>query len=88
MVLSSIEEMDRAESLKRQLLQAIRGKIKQEGWSQSQAGRLSGLPRTHMNNILRGTADAIGFNRLLRIAEGIGLRVELKIHDEGKGKAE
>jgi hypothetical protein len=41
-----------------------------------------------MNNILRGTADAIGFNRLLRIAEGIGLRVELKIHDEGKRKAE
>ena len=76
-------KMERANQIREKLRKAIIAKIKREGWSQSEAGRLCGTSRVHMNHLVNGMGSA-ALNKLIQVAEDLGLRVELLIEDKGK----
>lgn len=79
------EGMDKPELLRQKLLKAIVAKIKREKWSQSEAGRLCDTSRVHMNHLVKGTGSA-ALNKLIQVAEDIGLRVEFIIEDRRQEK--
>jgi predicted XRE-type DNA-binding protein len=79
------ETMLRAEVLKEKLRKAIAAKIKREGLSQSEAGRLCDTSRIHMNHLVKGTGP-IALSRLIEVAEDLGLKVDLIIEDSRQEK--
>ncbi len=72
--------MNGSEHLKEKLRKAIIGKIRREGWSQSEAGELCNTSRVHMNHLVKGTGK-IALNKLVKVAEDLGLRVTLVVED-------
>ena len=68
--------------LKEQILKAIKSEMKIREISQSQLGKLiGGVARHHVNAILNG--QGVGLQRILDMANALGLRVEVTIK---KGK--
>ena len=65
--------------LKEKLLKSISSYMKEKGLSQGAVGRLTGLDRRNVNEILCKKVKGISLDRLIRIANGIGLKVELII---------
>ncbi len=65
--------------IKEKLTQAILKEMETQGLSQAEVGRLIGMDRKNVNKTLRGTERAISINQLVRIANGIGLDINLVI---------
>jgi hypothetical protein len=82
----NIEEMcdsmdtEKVDYFREKLRKAIAAKIKREGWSQTEAGRLCETSRVHMNHLLRGKGWA-ALPKMIQVAEDLGLRVDLVIED-------
>lgn len=68
--------------LKEKLTLAILKEMEKKELSQGEVARMIGLDRRNVNKILRGTERGVSIDQLVRIANGIGLNVELII----KGK--
>ncbi len=65
--------------LKEDLTDAILKEMKRQGLSQGDVGRIVGMDRRNVNKTLRGTEKAISLNQLVRIANGIGLKIKLVV---------
>ena len=65
--------------LKEQLITKILSEMEKQGLSQGEVGRLIGMDRKNVNKTLRGTERGVSINQLVRIANGIGLKVDMII---------
>ncbi len=65
--------------LKEQLTTKILAEMEKQGLSQGEVGRLIGMDRKNVNKTLRGTERGVSINQLVRIANGIGLKVDMII---------
>ena len=70
--------------LKDKLTKAILQEMGKQGLSQGEVGRIVGMDRRNVNKTLRGTEKGIALNQLVRIANGIGLRVDLIVKKQRK----
>ncbi len=70
--------MDR-ENIKNKLLLSIEKEMEQKELSQGEVARMIGLDRRNVNKILRGTERGVSIDQLVRIANGIGLDVDVII---------
>lgn len=70
--------------LKDKLTKAILQEMEKQGLSQGEVGRIVGMDRRNVNKTLRGTEKGIALNQLVRIANGIGLRVDLIVKKQRK----
>lgn len=53
--------------------------MKRRGLSQGAVGRMIGMDRKNVNKTLRGTQKYISLSQLIRIANGIGLNLNLTV---------
>jgi len=65
--------------LKTELTEKILKEMERQGLSQGAVGRIIGMDRRNVNKTLRGTEKGIALNQLVRIANGIGLKVEMTL---------
>jgi len=65
--------------LKEQLTTKILAEMEKQGLSQGEVGRLIGMDRKNVNKTLRGTERGVSINQLVRIANGIGLKIDMII---------
>ena len=65
--------------LKEKLVDKILAEMEKQELSQGDVGRLIGMDRKNVNKTLRGTERGVSLNQLIRIANGIGLKVEMII---------
>ena len=68
-----------AVELKREILDKIEAEMKKTGMSQAELGRMVGVERTDINKYLRGSNTAISLERLIEMAEAVGLEVKVTI---------
>ena len=66
--------------LKRKILDRIEDEMKKIGMSQGELGRQLDVKRTDVNRYLRGTNSSVSFERLIEMAETVGLEVDVKIN--------
>ena len=67
------------EVMKEQIIEAIEKELERKGMTQAELGELVGMKRHSVNAALRGTERTVSIQRLVNMAEAIGLDVELKI---------
>jgi len=60
-------------------MKAILKEMKVHGISQAELARKIGLDRTNVNKTLRGTERGVTIEQLIRLANGVGLDVEVII---------
>ncbi|MCB9061368.1 MAG: XRE family transcriptional regulator [Halobacteriovoraceae bacterium] len=65
--------------LKEKLTLAILKEMEKQNLSQGEVARMIGLDRRNVNKILRGTERGVSIDQLVRIANGIGLDVDVII---------
>ncbi|MFP5518777.1 MAG: XRE family transcriptional regulator [Bdellovibrionia bacterium] len=65
--------------LKEKLTLAILKEMEKKELSQGEVARMIGLDRRNVNKILRGTERGVSIDQLVRIANGIGLDVDVII---------
>jgi plasmid maintenance system antidote protein VapI len=66
------------ERLKEQLFSAVEKTMEKDGLTQAEVARRIGARRNNINKVMR-RKDAVSLDFLLKIAESIGLDVEMKI---------
>ena len=71
------DEFVLADQLRKKLFATVEKTMEQEGVSQGEVARRIGAERTNINRVMRGK-NAVSIDFLLKIAESIGLEVELK----------
>lgn len=65
--------------IKDKLTTAILKEMEKKELSQGEVARMIGLDRRNVNKILRGTERGVSIDQLVRIANGIGLDVDVII---------
>lgn len=65
--------------IKNKLLAKIEEEMEKKELSQGEVARMVGLDRRNVNKILRGTERGVSIDQLVRIANGIGLDVDIII---------
>ncbi len=65
--------------IRRDLVVAIRRVIEKSGWTQNAAAEKAGVGRTVINAIVNGNLEKISTDRLIDVAQGLGLKVKLKV---------
>ncbi|PIT99417.1 MAG: hypothetical protein COT74_10480 [Bdellovibrionales bacterium CG10_big_fil_rev_8_21_14_0_10_45_34] len=65
--------------IKIKLLASIEKEMERKNLSQGEVARMIGLDRRNVNKILRGTERGVSIDQLVRIANGIGLDVDVII---------
>lgn len=70
---------ENAQLIKSKLLTTIEREMEKKNLSQGEVARLIGLDRRNVNKILRGTERGVSIDQLIRIANGIGLDVDVII---------
>lgn len=79
-VFADLELSDPADRmLKSQLAIQIRDSIEQKGWTQSEAAEAVGLDQPKISNLLRGRLAGFSIDRMFRILNRLGHRIEVKI---------
>ncbi|USN48065.1 MAG: helix-turn-helix transcriptional regulator [Pseudobdellovibrionaceae bacterium] len=68
-----------AVELKRKILDKIEVEMKKNGMSQGELGRQLGVKRTDINRYLRGTNTAVSLERIIEMAETVGLEIDVTI---------
>lgn len=63
--------------LKQKLMDEINKEIEKRNLSQSQVGELAGMSRVNVNKLLRGTEKSIALNQLVKVANALGIKIEL-----------
>jgi len=63
--------------LKQKLMDEINKEIEKRNLSQSQVGELAGMRRVNVNKLLRGTEKSIALNQLVKVANALGIKIEL-----------
>lgn len=71
-----IEELNR---IKEKIISSIIKEMERKGLSQGEVARMIGLDRRNVNKTLRGTERGVSIDQLVRIANGIGLDVDVII---------
>lgn len=66
------------EKLKEQLFSVVEKTMEKDGLTQAEVARRIGARRNNINKVMR-RKDAVSLDFLLKIAESIGLDVEMKI---------
>lgn len=64
---------------KAELISAILKNIKKKEFTHIELAERSGIPRSAVTGILSGSLQKVSIERVLRLAEAVGLNVELKI---------
>lgn len=72
-------EETQVKKLKIKLLNSIEKEMERKELSQGEVARMIGLDRRNVNKILRGTERGVSIDQLVRIANGIGLDVDVII---------
>lgn len=72
-----------ASRLKKQLLGAIEKSMEKDGISQGEVARRIGAQRYNVNKVMRGKFP-VTLDFLLKMAESIGLEVEMRVRKLGK----
>lgn len=67
------------EQIKQKILFSIEKEMERKVLSQGEVARMIGLDRRNVNKILRGTERGVSIDQLVRIANGIGLDVDVII---------
>jgi predicted XRE-type DNA-binding protein len=67
------------EKIKQKILNSIEKEMELKELSQGEVARMIGLDRRNVNKILRGTERGVSIDQLVRIANGIGLDVDVII---------
>jgi predicted XRE-type DNA-binding protein len=65
--------------LKEKLISTILKEMEKRELSQGEVARMIGLDRRNVNKVLRGTERGVSIDQLVRIANGIGLDVDVII---------
>lgn len=65
--------------LKGDLTGKILKEMRRQELSQADVGKLVGMDRPNVNKTLRGTERGISLDQLVRIANGIGLKIKLVV---------
>ncbi|MEC9284188.1 MAG: XRE family transcriptional regulator [Bdellovibrionota bacterium] len=68
--------------IKEKLIKKILSEMDNQNLSQGEVGRMIGMDRKNVNKTLRGTERGVSINQLIRIANGIGLKVDLIIKNK------
>lgn len=68
--------------VKEKLINRILNEMDKQNLSQGEVGRMIGMDRKNVNKTLRGTERGVSINQLIRIANGIGLKVDLIIKNK------
>lgn len=63
--------------LKQKLTDEINKEIEKQNLSQSQVGELAGMSRVNVNKLLRGTEKSVALNQLVKVANALGIKIEL-----------
>jgi predicted XRE-type DNA-binding protein len=66
-------------NIKEKIIAAILKEMAKKSLSQGEVARMIGLDRRNVNKILRGTAGVVSIDQFVRIANGIGLDVDVII---------
>lgn len=66
------------DNIKAELMARIEKEMEASGISQGEIARRTGMQRTNVNHIMR-RKNIVSIEMLVRIAEAIGLKVEIKI---------
>jgi predicted XRE-type DNA-binding protein len=61
------------------LVKAIRRTIEKKGFTHAQAASKTGMGRTVITAIMNGNLDKISTDRLIDIAQALGLKLQLKV---------
>lgn len=69
--------MNQLEELKQEITDEISKEIEKKGLSQSQVGELAGMSRVNVNKLLRGTEKSVALNQLVKVANSLGIEIEL-----------
>ena len=67
--------------IKDKLRKEILKSMKRRGLSQGEVGRMIGMARNNVNRVLRGTEKRVSIDRLVSMANGIGIKIALVIKD-------
>ena len=70
---------ENAQLIKSKILASIEKEMERKNLSQGEVARMIGLDRRNVNKILRGTERGVSIDQLVRIANGIGLDVDVII---------
>lgn len=73
-----------AVELKREILYKIEAEMKKFGMSQAELGRIVGVERTDINKYLRGKNTSVSLERLIDMAEAVGLEVDIVVKKNGR----
>jgi len=65
--------------LRASLMRAIRQRIRDEGWTQSQAAELLGVTQPRISDLMRGKLSLFSLDSLVSLAVASGLRVHLSV---------
>lgn len=68
--------------IKEKLIKKILSEMDNQNLSQGEVGRMIGMDRKNVNKTLRGTERGVSINQLIRIANGIGLKIDLIIKNK------
>lgn len=63
--------------LKERIIKEINKEIKKQSLSQSQVGELAGMSRVNVNKLLRGTEKSVALNQLVKVANALGIKIDL-----------
>lgn len=61
----------------REIGKKIKERRQELRWTQDDLGRASGIPRTKISGLERGTLDEIGVRKVLRILSVLGLTLQI-----------
>lgn len=61
------------------LMRALEGRIKAEGWTQTEAARQLGVTQPRVSDLMRGKIDLFSIDALVNMVARIGLHVSIDI---------
>jgi len=81
--LSAMLGISRARStesiIKAKLIKGIQDKIRVKNITHLELAELTGLPRSAVSGILSGSLQKVTIDRLLRMVDGVGMEVEVRL---------
>ncbi len=70
-----------AQRLKEHLRKTILQKMSKVRLTQGEVGNMIGMDRRNVNKTLRGTEKKVSLDQFVRIAEGMGLKIDLLVRE-------
>ena len=70
---------DKIEEFKLKIIVAIENEMKRLKMSQDELGRLVGMQRNKVNNLLRGTEKSVSLKKVITLAQALNLDVDIRV---------